>query len=342
MNKVCLWCKKNFITTRNNKIFCCKQCKIYNVRKNVVLRNQVIVEKECVRCYKVFSANNKTHKYCSQECRYPKKTDIPAEQSKNCIWCSQNIKNDTGNYTPFCSSRCRESATFKDHNYLDQCDQCKREYQKTKSNRKFCSKYCSKISRQNLSTKTLTDKKQELLQTDKCSKCHDSFPSQCLVFHHLYDKKFNLSKTNYPRFSDKEISEEVAKTQILCHNCHAETHYYERLEIKHLNIKRDSLYKERIRHNRKKTLINLLGSSCICCGLKSDIMDIFTFDHVGQKRFNLSKSELGSRKWSDILEESQNCELLCQNCHQLKNILPINLRRHPINTLIDTNLKLII
>ena len=101
------------------------------------------------------------------------------------------------------------------------------------------------------------------------------------------------------------------------------------------NLAQGSIYKKTLRNTRKKYLVDKAGGSCVGCGVRSDILDIFSFDHIKDKRFTLCKNNLGSRKWKDILTESEKCELLCLNCHFLKNKLSLNERRMPIRTLIE-------
>ena len=47
----------------------------------------------------------------------------------------------------------------------------------------------------------------------------------CLDFHHLGDKKYNISSI-FTSLSIKEIEEEIQKCVILCANCHRKLHYY--------------------------------------------------------------------------------------------------------------------
>lgn len=55
----------------------------------------------------------------------------------------------------------------------------------------------------------------------KCTLCGYDDEVRILHFHHLRDKKFNLSNYNKPL---KEMQEEAEKCVLLCPNCHALTH----------------------------------------------------------------------------------------------------------------------
>ena len=199
---------------------------------------------------------------------------------------------------------------------------------------KYCSKECSTKIRTINNRNSRFHKKQKLLKNNTCSLCHQSFNIACLSFHHLTDKKFALSRSNLTRFSQEEIAQEIKNTVVLCHNCHAKVHHEERNKKQNVLQKRETIYKKEIREKRKKSLIEISGNKCICCGLQSDILDVFSFDHIEEKKFQLNKQNLGMRRWDDILEEVKKCELLCLNCHQLKNILPVGERKIPINILL--------
>jgi len=58
-----------------------------------------------------------------------------------------------------------------------------------------------------------------------CEICGESEPV-CLDFHHLRDKKFNISEATYllSLRNIEELKNEIAKCQILCSNCHRKVH----------------------------------------------------------------------------------------------------------------------
>ena len=55
-----------------------------------------------------------------------------------------------------------------------------------------------------------------------------------LTFHHLNDKKFNLDSKNIANHKWEDVLLESGKCQLLCHNCHMETHHPE-FDIKSLD-----------------------------------------------------------------------------------------------------------
>jgi len=69
------------------------------------------------------------------------------------------------------------------------------------------------------------------------------------------------------------------------------------------------------RDNRKQTLVELSGGSCIKCGY-SKCLRALSFHHRNpeEKSFELSKANL-RKPWELILEEHKKCDLLCVRCH---------------------------
>jgi hypothetical protein len=68
------------------------------------------------------------------------------------------------------------------------------------------------------------------------------------------------------------------------------------------------------RRNRKKELIEYLGSKCVMCGYnKSDYS--LHFHHVDKSQKEFTISEKIDRKFSNLKKEVEKCILLCANCH---------------------------
>jgi hypothetical protein len=52
---------------------------------------------------------------------------------------------------------------------------------------------------------------------------------------------------------------------------------------------------------------------CVDCGEEDPI--VLEFDHLREKRFNISKA-LHDRSLGSVLEEIEKCEVVCANCHR--------------------------
>jgi len=80
----------------------------------------------------------------------------------------------------------------------------------------------------------------------------------------------------------------------------------------YINVKR----RER-KAKHKQHLIDMLGGKCCGCGATENLQ----FDHLDRttKSFNISTS-LAS-KIEKLEEEAKKCQLLCQECHQVKTLI---------------------
>ncbi len=67
---------------------------------------------------------------------------------------------------------------------------------------------------------------------------------------------------------------------------------------------------------RKQELVKLAGGSCQRCGYNKNIKAL-VFHHRDplQKKFGLTINILWGKKWEEILEEFDKCDMYCHNCH---------------------------
>lgn len=76
--------------------------------------------------------------------------------------------------------------------------------------------------------KRRNERKEKLvsIKGGKCRKCGYSKSISALLFHHRNEstKKFNISGNNLNRYRWDALKDEAAKCELLCANCHAETH----------------------------------------------------------------------------------------------------------------------
>ncbi len=134
----------------------------------------------------------------------------------------------------------------------------------------------------------------------KCSICgyNKSFKSLC--FHHIKNKKYNISHiiTNNWNF----LKEELDKCVLLCLNCHGELHFR-----KHKN----QSYVTKSQNKRKDLLFELYDSKCFICNNKN--ISHMTFHHINKKEKNFNLSSIQSLE--NHIIESKKCIMLCYNCH---------------------------
>lgn len=67
---------------------------------------------------------------------------------------------------------------------------------------------------------------------------------------------------------------------------------------------------------RKIEIVNIKGGSCEICGYNKSLAAL-SFHHLdpSTKKFQLDLRNLSNRKWNNILNELEKCQLLCMNCH---------------------------
>ena len=68
--------------------------------------------------------------------------------------------------------------------------------------------------------------------------------------------------------------------------------------------------------NRRRTIEYLSSHACIDCG-ENDIV-VLQFDHLRDKRFNVSAMIASGASWARIEAEIAKCEVRCANCHHRK------------------------
>ena len=68
---------------------------------------------------------------------------------------------------------------------------------------------------------------------------------------------------------------------------------------------------------RKLKLVELKGGCCEICSYDKNLA-VLTFHHTNPKTklFNVELNSIANYNWKKVLEESNKCQLLCQNCHQ--------------------------
>jgi hypothetical protein len=78
--------------------------------------------------------------------------------------------------------------------------------------------------------------------------------------------------------------------------------------------------KELINYNKqelKKKLSEIKeASGCVDCGIKNYIL--LDFDHLSDKKYNVSRMIHDGFSWAAIKKEIAKCEVVCANCHRIR------------------------
>ena len=70
----------------------------------------------------------------------------------------------------------------------------------------------------------------------------------------------------------------------------------------------------------KKRLVEIKeASGCVDCGIKNHI--VLDFDHLRDKRHNISQMIRENFTWKQIKKEIDKCEVVCANCHRIRTHL---------------------
>lgn len=65
---------------------------------------------------------------------------------------------------------------------------------------------------------------------------------------------------------------------------------------------------------RNEYLVGFLREHpCVDCGESDPV--VLEFDHLGEKKFSISKG-LQERNWQSVLDEMAKCDVVCANCHR--------------------------
>jgi L-lysine 2,3-aminomutase len=88
----------------------------------------------------------------------------------------------------------------------------------------------------------------------------------------------------------------------LCYNVIAMTE-------KELATKTKQQYKKRLAEIKQT-------SGCADCGEKNHI--VLDFDHLRDKKYNVSRMIHDGFSWKAILKEIKKCEVVCANCHRIR------------------------
>lgn len=71
-----------------------------------------------------------------------------------------------------------------------------------------------------------------------------------------------------------------------------------------------------VKANREKLWSYLLSHPCVDCGETDPV--VLEFDHIRDKKENVSKLASAGNSWATVQGEIEKCEVRCANCHRRK------------------------
>lgn len=78
---------------------------------------------------------------------------------------------------------------------------------------------------------------------------------------------------------------------------------------KELLSKQKQQYKKRLKEIKE-------ASGCVDCGERNHI--VLDFDHIKDKKYNVSRMIHDGFSWAAIKKEIAKCEVVCANCHRIR------------------------
>jgi hypothetical protein len=153
------------------------------------------------------------------------------------------------------------------------------------------------------------------LSTACCQDCGET-DRVVLEFDHLRDKAEAVAVLMANGAPLTALDEEIEKCEVVCVNCHrhrtgrragwrrSASRWWETPAPPGRAVARNVAY-----------VYSLLErSSCVDCGLRDLV--VLEFDHIGEKRMNVTRLAWNGASLTTLEEEIDRCEVRCGNCHR--------------------------
>ena len=82
-------------------------------------------------------------------------------------------------------------------------------------------------------------------------------------------------------------------------------------------------YKTKRQYKKKLAEIKQ-ASGCVDCGESNHI--VLDFDHLKDKKYNISRMIHDGFSWAAIKKEIAKCEVVCANCHRIRTHIRLTLK----------------
>lgn len=76
-------------------------------------------------------------------------------------------------------------------------------------------------------------------------------------------------------------------------------------------------YNNQMRIDKKKQIVKHMGNQCTICKAKNLPLCVWQWHHTNSKDKEIAMSQLLTKSYEKILDESKKCILVCSNCHKV-------------------------
>lgn len=128
-------------------------------------------------------------------------------------------------------------------------------------------------------------------------------------------KRCCLCKQTLPLSEYNKHKDRKDGLQTVCRECNrarSRRYYKENPELHKKNVRRRA--KQVVADNRRQLMEYLSERSCTDCGITDSV--VLEFDHLSDKKHNISSMMRAGYRWLSVLEEIEKCEVVCANCHR--------------------------
>lgn len=86
--------------------------------------------------------------------------------------------------------------------------------------------------------------------------------------------------------------------------------------------------KRQVHDKKQQIFAYLCAQECVLCGEDDPL--VLEFDHLHDKRADISKLIQSDCTWERLVDELDKCQVLCSNCHKRKTHMESNSYRYKL------------
>jgi hypothetical protein len=101
------------------------------------------------------------------------------------------------------------------------------------------------------------------------------------------------------------------------------------------------MYGGKTSERRKSVQVEMLNylSDKYCIDCQTTDFRVLEFDHLREKKTDVSRMVAGGYAWASILKEIAKCEIVCCNCHRIRSFKRVNSYKIQVGSIPATTIK---